>query len=74
MSNALAPLVRQNLSDEIAQRIAEVIHTQEFEPGSLALPIKLQASDLDHSLVLPGGRPFRNGVAVNAERQEDAPT
>lgn len=30
----LAPVVRQNLSDEIAQRIAQLIHTQEYEPGS----------------------------------------
>jgi GntR family transcriptional regulator, transcriptional repressor for pyruvate dehydrogenase complex len=34
MSNVLSPVVRQNLSDEIAQRIAQLIQTQEYEPGS----------------------------------------
>jgi len=34
MSNVLSPVVRQNLSDEIAQRIAQLIHTQEYEPGA----------------------------------------
>jgi GntR family transcriptional repressor for pyruvate dehydrogenase complex len=34
MPNVLSPVVRQNLSDEIAQRIAQLIQTQEYEPGS----------------------------------------
>jgi len=34
MPNVLLPVVRQNLSDEIAQRIAQLIQTQEYEPGS----------------------------------------
>jgi GntR family transcriptional regulator, transcriptional repressor for pyruvate dehydrogenase complex len=34
MTNVLAPVVRQNLSDEIAQRIAQLIRSQEYEPGS----------------------------------------
>ena len=34
MPNVLSPVVRQNLSDEIAQRIAQLIHTQEYEPGA----------------------------------------
>lgn len=34
MPNVLSPVVRQNLSDEIAQRIAQLIQTQEYEPGA----------------------------------------
>ncbi|MEO8334092.1 MAG: FadR/GntR family transcriptional regulator [bacterium] len=34
MPNVLSPVVRQNLSDEIAQRIAQLIQAQEYEPGA----------------------------------------
>jgi GntR family transcriptional repressor for pyruvate dehydrogenase complex len=34
MTHVLAPVVRQNLSDEIAQRIAQLIQKQEYEPGA----------------------------------------
>jgi GntR family transcriptional repressor for pyruvate dehydrogenase complex len=34
MTHVLAPVVRQNLSDEIAQRIAKLIQKQEYEPGA----------------------------------------
>jgi len=34
MANLLAPVVRQNLSDEIAQRITQLIRAQEYQPGS----------------------------------------
>jgi GntR family transcriptional repressor for pyruvate dehydrogenase complex len=34
MTNVLAPVVRQNLSDEIAQRIAQLIQKQEYESGA----------------------------------------
>jgi len=34
MTNVLPPVVRQNLSDEIAQRIAKLVRAHEYEPGS----------------------------------------
>ncbi|MEO5579444.1 MAG: glycoside hydrolase family 2 TIM barrel-domain containing protein [Gemmatimonadaceae bacterium] len=34
----------------------------------LPAPVRVQAGQLDHSLVFPGGRPFREGMAVNPER------
>jgi GntR family transcriptional repressor for pyruvate dehydrogenase complex len=34
MTNVLAPVTRQNLSDEIAQRIAQLIRTGKYEIGS----------------------------------------
>jgi GntR family transcriptional repressor for pyruvate dehydrogenase complex len=34
MLNVLAPVVRQNLSDEIAQRIAQLIQSHEYGPGA----------------------------------------
>jgi hypothetical protein len=34
----------------------------------LPAPIRLQKTELDHALVFPGGRPFRNGMSVNPER------
>lgn len=39
----------------------------------LPVPIRLQRSELDHALVFPGGRPARQGMAVNPERA-DHPT
>ena len=39
-----------------------------FDGSWLPVPIRLQKSELDHALVFPGGRPFRNGMAVNPER------
>jgi hypothetical protein len=41
-----------------------------FDGRWLPAPIRLQTSELDHSKVFPGGRPFRNGMAVNPERPE----
>jgi beta-galactosidase len=41
-----------------------------FDGSWLPAPIHLQASELDHSKVFPGGRPFRNGMAVNPERPD----
>ncbi len=34
MPPLVSPVIRQNLSDEIAQRIAQLIHSREYEPGS----------------------------------------
>ena len=34
MPDVLVPVVRQNLSDEIAQRIAQLIQAREYEPGT----------------------------------------
>ncbi|MEO5589367.1 MAG: glycoside hydrolase family 2 TIM barrel-domain containing protein, partial [Gemmatimonadaceae bacterium] len=39
-----------------------------FDGRWLPAPIRLQQGELDHPLVFPGGRPFRNGIAVNPER------
>jgi hypothetical protein len=41
-----------------------------FDGSWLPVPIHLQKGELDHALVFPGGRPFRNGMAVNPERPE----
>jgi len=39
-----------------------------FNGNWLPAPVRLQKGELDHSLVFPGGRPFRNGMAINPER------
>ncbi len=41
---------------------------EKFNGRWLPAPIRLQPGELDHPLVFPGGRPFRNGIAVNPER------
>ena len=41
-----------------------------FDGSWLPAPIRLQKGELDHALVFPGGRPFRNGMAVNPERAD----
>lgn len=42
-----------------------------FDGSWLPAPIHLQASELDHAKIFPGGRPFRNGMAVNPERSDN---
>ena len=39
-----------------------------FDGRWLPSPVRIQKGELDHSQVFPGGRPFRNGMAVNPER------
>jgi beta-galactosidase len=39
-----------------------------FDGSWLPVPIRLPKGELDHALVFPGGRPFRNGMSVNPER------
>lgn len=39
-----------------------------FDPSWLPTAVRLQTEELDHPLVYPGGRPFRNALAVNPER------
>lgn len=41
-----------------------------FDPGWLPAAVRLQTEELDHPLVYPGGRPFRNGMAINPERPD----
>jgi hypothetical protein len=41
-----------------------------FDGKWLPVPIRLQKGELDHALVFPGGRPFRNGMSVNPERPD----
>ncbi len=41
-----------------------------FDGGWLPSPVRIQKGELDHSKVFPGGRPFRNGMAVNPERND----
>jgi hypothetical protein len=41
-----------------------------FDGGWLPTPVALQTEPLDHSLVFPPGRPYRNGMAVNPERPD----
>ena len=38
-----------------------------FDGSWLPAPVKLKAGALDHALVFPGDRPFRDGMAVNPE-------
>ncbi len=48
-----------------------IILNQDFHNFSgawLAVPVRLQSGELDHPKIFPGGRPFRNGMAVNPER------
>jgi hypothetical protein len=45
----------------------------QFDDSWLPTPIEIQSEPLDHSLVFPPGRPYRNGMAVNPERP-DHPT
>lgn len=39
-----------------------------FDGSWLPAPLTVKGGDLDHALVFPGDRPFRNGMAVNPER------
>jgi hypothetical protein len=41
-----------------------------FNGNWLPAPVRVQKGELDHSLVFPGGRPFRNGMAINPERPQ----
>ncbi|HEU4632288.1 MAG TPA: glycoside hydrolase family 2 TIM barrel-domain containing protein [Gemmatimonadaceae bacterium] len=41
-----------------------------FDASWLPVSVRLQTEPLDHPLVYPGGRPFRNGMAVNPERPD----
>jgi hypothetical protein len=41
-----------------------------FDGSWLPTPIELQTEPLDHPLVYPPGRPYRNGMAVNPERPD----
>jgi beta-galactosidase len=36
----------------------------------LPVPLGARSAPLDHGLVYPGGRPFRQGMAINPERQD----
>ncbi|MEJ7759876.1 MAG: hypothetical protein WKF55_09855 [Gemmatimonadaceae bacterium] len=49
---------------------ALILHqkAERFDGSWLPAPVRVQAGQLDHSLVFPGGRPFREGMAVNPER------
>ncbi|HVF39319.1 MAG TPA: hypothetical protein VM939_05415 [Gemmatimonadaceae bacterium] len=41
---------------------------ERFTGAWLPAPVRIQDAQLDHSLVFPGGRPFREGMSVNPER------
>jgi hypothetical protein len=41
-----------------------------FDGGWLPAPVQLQAQPIDHPLLYPEGRPYRNGLAVNPERPD----
>ena len=49
---------------------AVVLHQtpERFVGTWLPAPVRVQRGQLDHSLVFPGGRPFREGMSVNPER------
>lgn len=40
---------------------------EKFDGSWLPTPIHLQSQALDHAKIFPGGRPFRDGMAVNPE-------
>ena len=70
-----APLARQvrALKRFVARGGRMIVLHQEaktFDGRWLPAPIHLQASELDHAKIFPGGRPFRNGMAVNPERTD----
>jgi hypothetical protein len=46
-----------------------VLHqdAKHFDGSWLPVPIKVKGGELDHALIFPGDRPFRNGMAVNPE-------
>jgi hypothetical protein len=44
--------------------------TATFDASWLPVSVRLQTEQLDHPLVYPGGRPYRNGMAVNPERPD----
>jgi len=39
-----------------------------FDGSWLPAPVRIQKGELDHSKIFPGGRPFREGMAINPER------
>lgn len=41
-----------------------------FDGGWLPAPVRVKNGELDHSLVMPGNRPYREGMAVNPERPD----
>jgi hypothetical protein len=41
-----------------------------FDGRWLPAPVQLQAQPIDHPLLYPEGRPYRNGLAVNPERPD----
>lgn len=41
-----------------------------FDGSWLPAPVRVKDSELDHPLIMPGNRPFRNGMAVNPERPD----
>lgn len=43
---------------------------ERFDPSWLPAAVRLQTEPLDHPLVYPGGRPNRNGIAINPERPD----
>jgi hypothetical protein len=70
-----APLARQvNALKQFLARGGRMIvlhqDARSFDGTWLPAPIHLQASELDHAKIFPGGRPFRNGMAVNPERPD----
>ncbi|MDQ6736535.1 MAG: glycosyl hydrolase family 2, partial [Gemmatimonadota bacterium] len=46
-----------------------ILHQDDKFDGSwLPSPVKVKGSELDHALVFPGDRPFRNGMSINPEQ------
>lgn len=41
-----------------------------FDGSWLPVPVRAQSGPLDHHEIFPGGRPFRDGMAVNPERPD----
>lgn len=61
------PRLNRFIADGGRVLILEQQPTQ-FDGSWLPAPVRMARGALDHSLVMPGGRPFREGMAVNPER------
>lgn len=45
-------------------------HPDRFDASWLPAPVQLQTEPLDHPLVFPAGRPFRNAMMINPEQPD----
>ncbi|HXG73007.1 MAG TPA: hypothetical protein VNJ04_20630, partial [Gemmatimonadaceae bacterium] len=51
-------------------RVLVLHQNSRFDGSWLPAPVRVTTGELDHSVVMPGNRPYRNGMAVNPERAD----